>query len=65
MQKHFHAADVSGYRKLAQQWMTSVPPSVDALKKAGIQTRKQGQGTEVYVRNQWMSIGAATRAGIL
>lgn len=65
VQKQLHAHDLSGYRALASQWLTATPPSAAALKAAGIPVRAQGQGIEVFIRNQWMSPKAAARAGLL
>ena len=65
VQKQLHAHDLSGYRVLASQWLAATPPSTAALKAAGIPVRTQGQGTEVFIRNQWMSPKAAAKAGLL
>lgn len=63
--KQLHGADVSGYTKLASQWMAETPPSMAALKAGGIATRSQGSGLEVYLKGQWMSPSAAARAGLI
>ena len=63
--KQLHGHDVSGYQALAAQWLSATPPSEAALKAGGIATRKQGTGMEVFVRGQWMSPGAAAKAGLI
>jgi hypothetical protein len=65
MQMHFHAQSMNGFKDLAAQWLATTPPSLAALKKSGVPTRSNGNGHEVFVRGQWMSLGAAARAGIL
>lgn len=57
--------NVSGFAALAEKWFASVPPSVAALKAAGIPSRVQGNGTEILVRGQWMSPKAAAKAGLI
>jgi len=65
VQKQMHAHDVSGYKTLAAEWLSTVPPSVEALKAGGVPVRKNGNSVECYVRGQWMSPGAAARAGLI
>lgn len=67
-----HGDDASKWAPLARQWMSQAAPSMEALKAAGIPTRKSAHGAtgagsavECYVRGQWMSVGAASRAGLL
>lgn len=59
--KQMRSSDVSGYKALADRWMSSTPPSIDALKAAGIPIR----GTDCLIRGQWMSPSAAARAGFI
>lgn len=63
--KQLHGADMSGYTKLASQWMSETPPSIAALKAGGLDTRNQGSGQAVYLKGQWMGFGAAARAGLI
>ncbi len=63
-QKQVRQHDVSGYKAIAARWMSTVPPSVEAFKRAGIPVRTQGLGQEVFLRGQWMSPGAAAKAGL-
>lgn len=63
--KQLHGADVSGYTKLANQWLSTTAPSIAALQAAGIPTRTQGSSPEVYLKGTWMSPTAAARAGLV
>jgi len=65
MQQHHHAGSVAGYRSLASQYLAATPPSIAALKKAGLPVRTQGLGSEVWVAGSWMTPGAAARAGLI
>ncbi len=65
IQKQLYTHDISGYGVLANQWRSRVAPSMEAFKAAGIPVRTQGQGKEVFIRGQWMSPGAAARAGLI
>lgn len=64
VQRQIHAHDVSGYKALATQWAASTAPSLAALKASGVPVRKNGGKDEAYIRGQWMSPGAAARAGL-
>ena len=59
--KQMRSSDVSGYTKLANLWLNSTPPSLSAIKAAGIPVR----GTDCFIKGQWMSPGAAARAGFI
>lgn len=64
--KQMYAADVSGYKALADRWMSSTPPTLAALTAGGIPTRKDGSGVlQCNVRGQWMTPAAAARAGLI
>lgn len=63
--KQLHGADMSGYTKLANQWLSETPPSIAALKAGGLATRNQGAGQQVYLKGQWMGLGVAARAGLI
>lgn len=69
--RQIHGRDLSGYRRLAQEWMNTTPPSAEALKAAGIPVRRshhKAGDVEVFIPgagNGWMSVGAAARAGLL
>lgn len=65
IQKQLYTHDVSGYKALATQWRSRVTPSLEAFKARGIAVRKQGQSHEVFMHGQWMSPGAAARAGLV
>lgn len=60
--KQLHQHDVSGYRGLAEQWVASTGPSLQALKAAGYPVRPDGQ---VYVKGSWMTPAGAARAGLV
>lgn len=57
--------DVSGYRVIAQRWMSANPPSMAAMKAAGLHVRDRGEGQQVFVQGSWMTPSAAARAGLL
>ncbi|NMM06342.1 hypothetical protein [Polaromonas sp.] len=64
--KQLHAADVSGYTALANRWLSSTAPSLNALKAGGIPVRTNGSGVnECYIRGSWMTPSAAARAGLV
>ena len=64
--KQMYAADVSGYTALANRWVSSTAPSLDALTAGGIPTRKDGSGVlQCRVKGQWMTPAAAARAGLV
>lgn len=63
--KQMHMHDVSGFRALAAQWLSETPPTWEAMKAGGLEVRKQGDSTEVWVRGSWMSPSAAARAGLI
>jgi len=65
LSRQIHGKDMSGFRKLAQQWISSTPPSMAAVQAAGLPTRSLAGKQEVFVRGTWMSLGAAGRAGLL
>ena len=64
VQRQMQQADVSGYKPLADRWMAATAPSVAALKAAGVPVRTHTAGSEVFLRGQWMSPGAAAKAGL-
>lgn len=69
--KQLHFADTSGYRALVTKFLATVPPSAEALKKAGIPVRRSSHrvgAVEVFIPgagNGWMSPEAAARAGLI
>ena len=63
--KQMRMHDVSGYQAIAAKWVSQVAPTLDAFKRAGVPTRTQGQGSEVFLKGQWMSPGAAAKAGLV
>ena len=64
-QKQVRMHDVSGYKDIATKWMSQVAPSLQAFKNAGVPTRTQGQGHEVFLKGQWMTPGAAAKSGLV
>jgi hypothetical protein len=60
-----HANDLSGYRGLADRWFRENPPSIDAVKAGGFDTRIQDKRAEVFMAGRWLSIAAAARLGML
>lgn len=62
--RQFHSHDVSGYKALATQWSAATAPSIDALKASGVPVRQNGGKDEAFIAGQWMSPGAAARAGL-
>ncbi len=65
VQRQMMTHDVSGFTALASKWLAATPPSINAMKAAGLPVRSQGAGTEVFVRGSWMSPGAAAKAGLI
>ena len=65
VQRQMLTHDVSGFKALADQWFASVAPSVAALRAAGVPVRTQGRGVQIQVRGQWMTPGAAAKAGLI
>ena len=63
--KQLRGHDVSGYKALADRWMSETPPSMAALKAAGIPTRTQSKGPECYINGIWMSPSGAAKAGLI
>ncbi len=63
LHQQLHHHDVSGYKALADRWMSSTPPSVQAMKAAGVPVRNEGR--EVFLRGTWMSPSAAAKAGFI
>ena len=62
--RQLHGADVGGFTSLANRWLSTTAPSLTAFQAAGIPTRTQHAGLEVYLEGQWMSPSAAARAGL-
>jgi hypothetical protein len=65
VQRQMLTHDISGYRAMAAEWLSATPPSINAMKAAGLPVRRQGQGSEVFVRGSWMTPGAAAKAGLI
>jgi hypothetical protein len=65
MQKQVRMHDVQGYTALASRWLATVPPSLQALKAAGLPVRTLSRTPEVYLQGQWMTPGAAALAGLI
>lgn len=65
VQRQMMAHDISGYRAMAEAWLSATPPSINAMKAAGLPVRRQGQGSEVFVRGSWMTPGAAAKSGLI
>lgn len=63
LQMRTHA--IAGYRDLAAKWQSSVPPSLNALRAAGLSVRSQGTGSEVFLAGSWMTPAAAAKAGLI
>lgn len=59
--KQLRGHDVSGYKALADHWLAINPPSIEAIKAAGIPVR----GQEVFIQGQWVGVKAAARAGLV
>jgi len=57
--------DVSGYKHLADKWASATPPSVAALKAAGVPVRTTQGVAEAFIQGQWMTPAAAARAGVV
>lgn len=55
-----------GIRGLVADYFREVAPTVEALKKAGFETRTDGTGETVFSMNGvWMSPASAARAGLI
>jgi hypothetical protein len=65
--KLVHQADASGFRALAQRYLTTNAPSVEALKAAGLEVRKGADGQPLVFSKAggWITLKAAARAGLL
>ena len=63
--KQLHAADLSGYKALADRWLASTPPTLAALTAGGIPTRTNNGVLQCNVQGQWMTPAAAARAGLV
>jgi hypothetical protein len=59
--KQLRSHDVSGYKALADQWLSATAPSLAACKAAGIPVR----GNEIYLKGSWMKPLSASRAGLI
>jgi hypothetical protein len=60
--KQLRSQDVSGYKALADKWLSLNPPSMDAIRANGsIPIR----GQEIFIEGQWMSRKAAASAGLI
>jgi hypothetical protein len=57
--------DLGGWRKMAAQWTSTTAPSLNSLQAAGVPTRVLDGRPEAFIRGQWMSPGAAARAGLV
>jgi hypothetical protein len=63
--KQLRSHDVSGYKALADQWLSVTAPSLNSFKAAGVPTRNNGTGAEVFLKGTWMSPTSAARAGLI
>ncbi|NMM09968.1 MAG: hypothetical protein HHJ16_06820 [Polaromonas sp.] len=64
--KQLRSADVGGYKALADNWLSSTPPSLNALRAGGVPVRTNGSGVhECQVNGHWMTPAAAARAGLV
>ncbi len=64
-QKQIRLHDVSGYRPIAQRWLSVTSPAEASLKSAGIPTRTLDGTHQVFTLGQWLSSKAAARSGPL
>lgn len=65
VQRQMQQHDVSGYKSLADRWLNATPPSLNAMKAAGLPVRTHTMGSEVFLRGQWMTPSAAAKAGLI
>lgn len=63
--KQVHHSDLSGYRALADRWQRENPPSLEAVKAAGLETRQMGDKPEVFLDGRWLPIATAARIGMI
>ena len=63
--KQLYSSDVSGYKALADRWVSSTAPSLAALQAGGIPTRKHDGVLQCNVSGQWLTPSAAARAGLV
>jgi hypothetical protein len=65
--KQMHQHDMGGYKALAERWKSDTPPSLEALKAAGlpVRTHSHNSQSEVFIRGQWVTPKAAARAGLI
>jgi hypothetical protein len=58
--------NTSALRSLVQEYMDTVPPTVDALRRGGFEVRTDAKGDVVFnYKGRWMTPEAATRAGLV
>lgn len=65
VQKQVHSLDLSGWRGLASRYLADMPPTLEAVKAGGYDTRQQGDRAEVFMDGRWITIAAAARLGML
>jgi hypothetical protein len=65
VQSQIHSNDFSGYRALAERYLASNPPSLNAVRAAGIEVRTEGKVPEVFLEGRWITLPTAARLGMI
>jgi len=55
--------DLKGWASVADAWAKANPPSIEALKQAGVPTRQTPNGIVVKLKGEWISLATATKLG--
>lgn len=55
--------DLRGWASVADAWSKANPPSIEALKQAGLPTKQTPSGTVVNLKGEWISLATATKLG--
>jgi hypothetical protein len=65
IQGQIRGNDFSGFRALADRYLASNPPSVNAVQAAGIEVRTEGKVAEVFLEGRWITLPTAARLGMI
>ena len=65
IERQVYSSDFSGYRALADRYFSSVPPSLQAVQAAGLETRQLGHQAEVFMNDRWVTLTNAAKLGWL
>jgi len=60
-----HKSSMSGYRALADRFLSDNPPSLAAVVAAGMETRQLGDRAEVLIEGRWLPLATAAKLGYI